>query len=210
MRWLLRLIRLKNNKGQSFLEHFARHMYTHTEGVPQDCWEEVATWAGMPELMVDMCLEVEVDVLISQPMNAVFYQACEGRPCGFVVDELAEHVHDTWRPLIERLADNPLSELPHTAAAIRSLNDHELRTLKTKQVHAHMHITGTCTDAHIISACLFCRCTLLFKLPKRSLKNCIHACMRDTCFFYGFGILPFLARLPELFAVSLDSTLAQI
>ena len=60
-------------------------MYTHTEGVPRDCWEEVATWAGMPELVVDMCVEVEVDVILSKPMNAVFYQASESRPCGFVV-----------------------------------------------------------------------------------------------------------------------------
>ena len=135
MNWLLRLIRLKNNKGQSFIEHFARHMYTHTEGVPRDCWQEVATWAGMPELLVDMTLEVEIDALISKPMNALFYEVSEGRPCGFVLHKMPRRVHEVWRPLIERLASDPLSELSHTAVAIERLADPRLRELKTKQVH---------------------------------------------------------------------------
>ena len=194
-------------------------MYTYTEGVPRDCWEEVATWAGMPELIVDMSLEVEIDVLISKPMNAVFYQAREGRPCGFVVDELVEHVHDTWRPLMERLEDNPLSEIPHTAAAIRNLDNADLQVLKTKQVSKHHGVTYyacdcTCTHyycsphPHIIV--LFFRCALPLKLQKKSSRKCMSVCMKGTCYFCGCGILPFVVRLRAPFAVSSDWNLARV
>ena len=102
---------------------------------------------------MDMSLEAEIDVLISKPMNAVFYQAREGRPCGFVVDELVKHVHGTWRPLMERLAANPLSELPHTAAAIRNIDNAELRVLKTKQVSTNRwKVDNTSSLPH------FCSC----------------------------------------------------
>ena len=139
MRWLLRLMRLQNGKQQSFLIHFARHMYTITEGVPRDCWKEIVVWAGMPELLVNMTLEVEVDSILSKPMNKIFYEKTDGRPCGFVVHKLPKTVHEQWRPLIERIAADPLNELKSTAAAIAQIPDAALRDVKTKQVGSYTH-----------------------------------------------------------------------
>lgn len=133
MRWLLRLVQLERN-GKSFLHNFCREMYRVEQGVPRDCWKELATWVGMPELIVDMTLEVEIDDILSKPMNALFYEKQEGRPCGFVISKLPLLVHDTWRPLMERLVADPLSISTATAAAIRQLRDPRLRELKTMQV----------------------------------------------------------------------------
>ena len=120
--------------GESFLDNFCREMYRVEQGVPRDCWKELATWIKMPELIVDMSLEVEIDDILSKPMNALFYEKQEGRPCGFVINKLPMLVHDTWRPLIERLEADPLSICTVTAAAISQLQDPRLRELKTKQV----------------------------------------------------------------------------
>ena len=137
MRWLLRLMRLKRGDGKSFLLWFARRMYTCTEGVPQDCWKEVVTWAGMPQLLVNMTLEVEVDEVISKPMNALFYERQNGFPAGYVIRKLPLVAHAIWRPLIERLASDPLSIMTETAAVINGLSDARLRALKTKQVRIY-------------------------------------------------------------------------
>ena len=115
-------------------------MYTCTEGVPQECWKEVATWAGMPQLLVNMTLEVEVDEVISKPMNTLFYERHGGFPPGYVIRKLPLLVaHGTWRPLIERLSsDDPLSIMTETVAVINGLSDARLRVLKTKQVRRYI------------------------------------------------------------------------
>ena len=134
MRWLLRLKSLQRGDGKYFLSHFAREMYRVTEKVARECWKQVATWVEIPELTVDMTLEVEIDEVLSKPMNALFYEKSEGRPCGFVVHKMPQMVHETWRSLIERLVSDPLSICTETAKAINNLADPRLRELKTAQV----------------------------------------------------------------------------
>lgn len=80
-----------------------------------------------------MVLEVENDDIIAKPMNALYYEESEGYPAGYVIRKLPERVHDTWRPLIERLAADPFSVVVKTDAVIASLVDPNLRVLKRKQ-----------------------------------------------------------------------------
>ena len=86
MRWLLRLMRLKRPKdGKMFFEYFVRKMFTLTEGVARECWRELATWYAMPTLRVNMAVEIDVDDVLSRPMNSLFYKNVEGRPCGHAI-----------------------------------------------------------------------------------------------------------------------------
>ena len=137
-------MRLRNSKDESFLINFARYMCKITEGVPRECWREVVIWSGIPELLVNMALEVEIDDLLSKPMNKLFYERVGGRPCGFVIHKMPKVVHDKWRPQIERLVADPLKVLKATAAAIDRLPDVEQREVKRKQVgNTTVHTTAT-------------------------------------------------------------------
>ena len=156
MRWLLRLMRLRNIKNECFLINFARHMCKVTEGVPRDCWREVVIWAGIPELLVNMTLEVEIDNLLSKPMNKLFYERVEGRPCGFVIHKMPKVVHNKWRPQIERLVSDPLKVLKATATAIDRLPDDEQREVKKKQVGKVQHTQINRELSHIS----MCSCVL--------------------------------------------------
>ena len=100
----------------------------------------------MPELLVNMTLEVEIDNILSKPMNKLFYERSDGRPCGFVIHKMPQLVHNTWRPLIERLASDPFSILKETTAAIEKIQDLTLREVKLEQV-GDIH-TPPCTLSH--------------------------------------------------------------
>ena len=51
-------------------------------------------------------------------MNIPYYKTKPGYPAGFTIRDLVRYVHDIWRPLIERLATNPLCVLTKTASTV--------------------------------------------------------------------------------------------
>ena len=135
MRFLLRLMRLRRLRdGKLFFEFLIRKMWTLTEGVARECWGELVKWYGMPGLRVDMCVAIDVDDVLLRPMNAIYFEACEGRPRGCVSHKLPMMIHGTWRPLMERLAKNPFPICKTTDAEIKSLRDRRVQMLKRKQV----------------------------------------------------------------------------
>ena len=133
MRWTRRLMGLLRD-GKPFLQTFARHMYTIEEGVNRICWKDFATFIRKPEFFVDMEFEIINDDMLFKPMNAIYYDETNGYPAGFCIRTLPMRVHDTWRPLLERLSKDPLSIVKRGADAIDSLTDPQLRSLKRKQV----------------------------------------------------------------------------
>ena len=88
----------------------------------------------MPGLRVYMAMDIDIDDLVLRPFNELFYEQCEGRPVGFSSHKMPERVHHVWRPLIERLARDPLSLCSSPAAELQSITDMQLRELIKKHV----------------------------------------------------------------------------
>ena len=84
---------LRRDDDKRFLPWFAREMWTVSEGVTRDCWRNVATWARKSDFMTHMTFEVELDEVLSKPMNALYYAEKPGYPSGFNIRELPAHVH---------------------------------------------------------------------------------------------------------------------
>ena len=81
-----------------------------------------------------MEFEIINDDMIFKPMNTIYYNETNGYPAGFCIHTLPMRVHDTWRPLLQRFATDPLSIVKRGAAAIDRLTDPQLRRLIRKQV----------------------------------------------------------------------------
>ena len=130
MRWILRLMRLECN-GKLMLPAFARDMYRIENGVNRTCWKDFATWIRIPEVFVDMMVEVEMDDNVAMPMNAMYY---EGEPSGHCIRKQVIRIMEVWRPFFERFVSNPFQILVRSAVLVDKLPDPEKRVLKRKQV----------------------------------------------------------------------------
>ena len=90
----------------------------------------------MPGLRVYMAMDIDIDDVVLRSFNELFYESCEGRPCGFVIHKVPERVHSAWRPLIERLVRDPFSLCTSAASELRAIRDPRLQELIKKQVSA--------------------------------------------------------------------------
>lgn len=81
-----------------------------------------------------MAMDIDIDDVILRPFNELFYEKCEGRPVGFLSHKMPERVHKVWRPLIERLARDPLSLCSSADKELQALTDPRLRELIKKHV----------------------------------------------------------------------------